>query len=266
MKAICVDDEPIVLQLTAALCRDLPQLDEVESFAGPQEALVWLENNKADLALLDIDMPGMNGLELATKIKELYPDTAIIFTTGYTQYAVDAFALHASGYLLKPISRERLAAEVAYALADAKSIPNLRVTVQTFGNFDIFVNGKAISFNRSKSKELLAYLVDRHGSSVSRAEAFSVLWEDSIYDRSMQKQMDVIVRSLRATLQEAGVEEILEVQSGSMRIVPEKIDCDLYRFFKGDPDVVNSYRGEYMSSYSWASMTEAYIDRHITPD
>ena len=57
MKAICVDDEPLVLQLTASLCRDLPQIDEVESFAGSREALEWLAEHQTDLALLDIDMP-----------------------------------------------------------------------------------------------------------------------------------------------------------------------------------------------------------------
>ena len=60
MKIICVDDEPLVLQLTASMCRELPQFDEVESFAGPNEALEWMEQNTPDLALLDIDMPAMN--------------------------------------------------------------------------------------------------------------------------------------------------------------------------------------------------------------
>ena len=238
MTAICVDDEPLVLQLSLSLIRELPQFKQVEGFGGSVEALDWLETPRPDLALLDIDMPAINGIALAIRIKEQYPDTAIIFLTGYTQYAVEAFALHASGYLMKPIN-------------------------QTFGNFDVFVDGKAVAFNRSKSKELLAYLVDRKGSSVSRTEAFAVLWEDNAYDRSMQKQLDVVIRSLRGTLQENGIGEILEMKSGNMRIIPELLDCDLYRFFSGDAEAINEYRGEYMSSYSWASLTEANVDRHL---
>lgn len=263
MRAICVDDEPLVLQLTASLCRDLPQIDEVESFAGPQEALDWLKENSADLAMLDIDMPGMNGIMLAAKIKEMHPDIAIIFLTGYSQYAVDAFALHASGYLMKPISREKLSAEVDYAISGRHTPRISHVTVQTFGYFDIFVDGRLVNFTRSKAKELLAYLVDRQGSSATRSECFSVLWEDEPYDRSKQKQLDVIIRSLRSTLQEYGIGAILEQQGGTMRINPDLIDCDLYRFFEGDAGAVNDYRGEYMSAYSWASLTEAYLDRQI---
>jgi len=62
----------------------------------------------------------------------------------------------------------------------------------------------------------------------------------------------VIIRSLRDTLRNAGIEEILEIKSGFIRIRPEMLDCDLYRFLKNDPDAVNSYRGVYMWGYDWA--------------
>ena len=150
-----------------------------------------------------------------------------------------------------------------YALSGRRVQRSSHIQVRTFGNFDVFVDGKAVTFNRSKAKELLAYLVDRRGSSVSRTEAFAVLWEDSIYDRSMQKQLDVVIRSLRSTLQEYGIGEILEMKSGNMRTVPELLDCDLYRFFAGDAEAINEYRGEYMSADSWASLTEANVDRHL---
>ena len=263
MTAICVDDEPLVLQLTISLVRELPHFDQVEGFGGALEALDWLENHRPDIAFLDIDMPVINGIKLAQKIIEQYPDTAIIFLTGYAQYAVDAFAIHASGYLLKPINKEKLSEEVEYALAGKNSKRSPRITVQTFGNFDIVVDGKTVSFTRSKSKELLAYLIDRQGGSVSRTEAFSILWEDSMYDRSMQKQLDVIIRSLRSTLQEYGIGEIVEMKAGAMRVIPELLDCDLYRFFNGDESAINEYRGVYMNAYSWASLTEASMDRRV---
>ena len=261
MTAICVDDEPLVLQLTLSLFRDLRGFQEVEGFAGPLEALDWLENHTPDIALLDIDMPGMNGLELARRIRDMHPDTAVIFLTGYSEYALDAFQLHASGYLMKPINREKLASEVEYALSGRNRGKASNVFAKTFGNFDLLVDGRPLVFKRSKSKELLAYLVDRHGGNVSRPEAFAVLWEDTFYDRAMQKQMDVVIRSLRSTLEEAGVGEIFEIQSGWMRILPERMDSDLFRFLDGNRETIQEYRGEYMSAYSWASQTEAYLDR-----
>ena len=145
MTAICVDDEPLVLQLSLSLIRELPQFEQVEGFGGSVEALDWLETHRPDLALLDIDMPAINGIALAIRIKEQYPDTAIIFLTGYTQYAVEAFALHASGYLMKPINREKLSAEVEYALSGRHARRSSHIQVQTFGNFDVFVDGKAVA-------------------------------------------------------------------------------------------------------------------------
>ncbi len=262
LKTICVDDEKLVLGLTVSLCRELPQKPEVKGVMNAGEALDWLKENKADIAILDINMPDMDGITLAARIKEEHPDIAIIFLTGYTQYAIDAFRLHASGYLLKPVSRECLSAEVDYALSGRKrQKPLAHITVKTFGEFELIVDGTPVYFARSRAKELLAYLVDRQGGSITRANAFAVLWEDALYDRPMQKQLDVVIRSLKSTLEEYHISEIFEMRNGSMRISPEKLDCDLYRFFEGDIDAVNAYRGEYMSAYSWASLTEAYMNR-----
>ena len=259
MRAICVDDEKLLADHVTKLCRGLPAIDEAVSFSNPFAALDWLEEHEADLALLDIDMPGMDGMELAVRIKEKHPRTAVVFLTGYSQYAVDAFRLRVSGYLLKPVDPERLKEEVDYVFSGKRSEPQARVEARTFGNFDLLVDGKPLVFRQAKCKELLAYLVDRQGSGVTRAEAFAILWEDRLYDRPMQKQLDVIIRSLRETLKENGVEEIFEIQSGTMRIHPEQIRCDLFRFCNGDVSAMNAYRGEYMNGYPWASMTESYM-------
>ncbi len=266
MNLISVDDEALVLSVTTALCKSiLPDGSEINGFTRASDALSYAAGNPVDIALLDIDMPGMNGLALAARLKELRPDTAIIFVTGYAQYAVEAFSMHAQGYLLKPLSRERLQEEIGYALGGmpVKAAPLAHISARTFGNFDLLVDGRAVSFARSKSKELLAYLVDRQGSSVTRAEAAAILWEDSYYDRSMQKQLDVVIRSLRSTLDEYGAGELLELQRGGLRIKPELIECDLYRFLSGDIDAVNSYRGEYMNAYSWGELTTGYIERKL---
>ena len=265
MKILCVDDERLVLELAVSMCQALPQKPETVGFTRASEALEWLNTNAPDAAILDINMPDMDGLTLAANIKNLRPDTAIIFLTGYSEYAVDAFAMHASGYLLKPVSAERLRAEIEYALSARRQQQFLPQTVhvlaRTFGEFDLYVDGEIVDFPRAKAKELLAYLIDRQGGSVSRAAAFSVLWEKGTYDRSAQKQLDVIIRSLRTTLEEYGVGELLELRRGVLRIHPEKLDCDLYHFLDGDMTAVNAYRGVYMNAYSWASLTEGRMSR-----
>lgn len=262
MQIICVDDEALVLGLTVSLCKELPQKPRAEGFQKAGDALEWLKTHEADIAILDINMPDMDGITLAAKIKELRPSTAIIFLTGHTQYAVDAFGLHASGYLLKPVSAQRLADEVSYAMSNRRPMQKkATIEAHTFGEFDLLVNGQPVVFGRARAKELLAYLIDRQGGLVSRANAFAALWEDAYYDRSMQKQLDVVIRSLRDTLYRNGIGDLLELHKGYLRIQPEMIDCDLYRFFAGDSDAVNAYRGEYMSAYAWASLTESYMER-----
>ena len=261
MKAICVDDEVLLARRAAALCSKLPEIDGAEPFTRAADALSWLSEHEAELALLDIDMPDISGIELAEKIKQEYPKIKIIVLTAYPQFAVDAFRLHASGYLLKPIDPEALASEVAYALSDRTAEKQPSVKVKTFGGFDVFAKGNMVSFHLAKSKELLALLVDRKGLSLSRAEAFSILWEDRLYDRPMQKQFDVIIRSMRDTLREYGIDAIFEMKNGRLRIRPEMIECDMYRFFEGDADAFNAYRGEYMNAYPWAVLSESDLSR-----
>ena len=259
MRIVCVDDEALIAQNTAALCRKLPYVEETVTLTGAKKALDWFEKNRAEIAILDIDMPGMNGLQLAARIRAASPETKIIFLTGYSQYAVDAFKLRVSGYILKPVDEDELAREIEYAVSTDHGKHDEHVVIRTFGGFDVFAGGRLVNFKQKKCKELLAVLVDRQGASVSRQEAFAVIYEDRQYDRPMQKQFDAIIRSMRDSLREYGIDDIFEMQRGQMRIMAEKVSCDLYRFLAGDADAVNSYRGEYMSGYSWASNMEGFI-------
>ena len=259
MMAICVEDERILMEDTVEMCLELPEITEAKGFTHAAEALEWLENNRADLALLDIDMPEMNGIELAARIKGKCPETAVIFLTGYAQYAVQAFSVRASGYLLKPITKEALAADVTFALSEKAKRLVGHIVVHTFGNFDVFVDGEPISFKLAKCKEMLAYLVDRQGYGVTRPELFSIVWENSPYDRKNQKLFDVYIRALRESLRNYGIEDIFVMNKGVIRIKPEMITCDAYLFYSGSVSAVNSYKGEYMSGYSWASITESML-------
>ena len=256
MKVICVDADRETAEKTAEVCRFLPRIDEAFAFDSVEEALSFMDHQLLDIAILDIAPPKLDGLRLAAAMKEKQPYVSVIFLTEHPEYALDAFRVRASGYLLKPLSEEALEDEVDYAASVKRSGPGAHISVQTFGGFDVFVDGTLVHFKRSKSKELFAILVDRRGSSVTRAEIFSILWEDRFYDRPMQKQLDVTIRSMRDTLREYGISEVVEMKRGHFRIFPEQISCDLYRFFDGDEDAFNAYRGEYMNPYAWASITE----------
>ena len=89
MRAICVDDEKILMDHTVSMCSELPQIDEVRGFTKPKEALQWLEDNTADLALLDIDMPKINGISIAKKRARLNEKT--IFVTNRESLVFQAY-------------------------------------------------------------------------------------------------------------------------------------------------------------------------------
>lgn len=259
MKVICVDDEPLAVEYISEQCELLPEVTEVKGFTDAFLALEWLRVHEADVAILDIDMPEIDGITLAAKIKQMHAETDVLFLTAYSEYALDAYSVHPAGYLLKPVSPEKLAESIRYVCGEKQISSGEHVWIKTFGNFDIYVDDIPVSFKLSKAKEILAYLVDKHGTGVTRAEVFAAVWEDRMYDRRMQKQLDTYIRSLRETLKEYDISQIMEMKRGILRVKPDKFVCDAYLFFSGDSDVINSYRGEYMTAYSWASMTESIL-------
>ena len=118
MKAILVDDEKPGLDYLKELCSNIPELTDIKGFTKSRKALEWCSANPVDIAMLDINMPDINGISLAAKLREVNPYIRIIFVTAYEKYAVDAFDVHADGYLLKPVNQESLTREVTLVLSD----------------------------------------------------------------------------------------------------------------------------------------------------
>lgn len=107
MRILVVDDEVILLKHLANRIQDaLPEAD-VLAFDNADEALAVLERKEIDIAFLDIAIGAVNGVDLAKRIKEVYPGCDIVFCAEYSDYAVQAFDLGASDYLLKPVTREK---------------------------------------------------------------------------------------------------------------------------------------------------------------
>ena len=117
MKAVLVDDEKLGLDYLELLCKNITILNEIHCFTKSREALQWCKDNQVDIAMLDINMPDINGITLVNKLRETNPDIRIIFVTAYEQYAVDAFGVHADGFLLKPVNQEMLRKEVERVLS-----------------------------------------------------------------------------------------------------------------------------------------------------
>ena len=249
MIAIAVDDEILMLGALVAAIKASPDISDVFHFSGCDEALAFVKENSVDVAFLDINMRGMGGLALAEKIVSACPACKIVFCTGYEEYAISAFKLHASGYLMKPVSAEDVQEEINNIKGIRQSQQPL--TVKCFGTFEVYAKGEKLTFKRSKTKELFAFLVDRHGAGVTVAEIGAALWETD-EDQRNHNYIHQLFRDLRQSLEAVGAEEIFERNNYFYSINSEKLDCDYYTYLKsGKPE----FRGEYMSQYSWAEET-----------
>lgn len=259
MKFLVVDDEPFALKDLEESLQEASPEALLSSFTSPSQALNHAKTEKMDVAFLDIELGSMNGLVLAKELKDVLPEIHIIFVTSYEKYAVGAFQLHATGYLMKPATTEDIVRELTFIYGD-DSTDNHRVRVQTFGGFAVYIDEKPMECKRSKAMELLAYLVDRQGAPITTREACAVLWEDKPYDTAQKNYFQSLLLDLRTALREYGAEDILVHSRNSLAIAPNRLDCDSYRFLNGDPWAVNRYRHDYLPSYSWAEFRVAQME------
>ena len=255
MRAIAVDDEFLMLGALVKAVSASPDISEVVKFSDCEQALEYVKNNAADIAFLDINMRGMGGLALAESIIAARPECKIVFCTGYEEYAIPAFKLHASGYLMKPISAEDVQAEI-------DNIKGVRqkeklLTVQCFGNFEVYANGEMLSFKRLKTRELFAFLVDRKGAGMTAKQICAVLFPDDLDDTKNASYLRQLVMDLKNTLKAVGAESVLKHDTPCYRVDTSLIDCDYLSYLEtGKPE----FLGEYMMQYSWAEETLAMLE------
>lgn len=121
LKVLVVDDEPPARDRLRQMLADLPDAECVGEAATGEDAVTLAEASRPDVVLLDIRMPGIDGLETARRLARLPEPPAVIFTTAYDQHALEAFDVQASGYLLKPVRRERLAEALERARRPSKA-------------------------------------------------------------------------------------------------------------------------------------------------
>lgn len=142
LRVLIVDDEDLARLRLRSLLADCPEpcCEVVGEAASAAQAQAWLEQNRADLALLDVQMPGVDGTTLAARLRELAPQTAVVFVTAYAEHALKAFELEAVDYLTKPVKLARLQEalqRVARRLAPAGPDPSAELPAD-----DLVVNDR----------------------------------------------------------------------------------------------------------------------------
>ena len=118
MRTIVVDDEVLALQLFQMECETIAELQIVATFESPLAALEYVKKNPIDFAILDIELPEMNGIEVGQRLKNIDPSIVLIYISAHDEYAMQAYRLHAPVYLEKPYNRE----DILYAVYTAKML------------------------------------------------------------------------------------------------------------------------------------------------
>lgn len=255
MLIFAIDDERLALEaLISAIRKAVPQA-EVRGFRKVMELLEAIRTETPEVVFLDVEMKKMNGIDLAQEIKKKFGDINLIFASGFSQYTCDAFAIHASGYVMKPVTPEKIKNEIdnlRFPIREEKHLLQL----QCFGNFEVFFDGTPLKFKYNKTKELLAYLVDRNGAMCSNSELMAVLWEDECNSEKRISYLKNLRADLCSVLEGIGEGELITRAWGKMGIRRDEVNCDYYRWLDGNRD---EYYGEYMTQYSWTEFTNAAL-------
>ena len=254
MKAIAVDDEIYMLHALRDAVSASSDIEQVEMFSSCSAALEYAAANPVDIAFLDINMRGIGGLGLAEKLMEVRPQCKVIFCTGYEEYAVSAFQLHASGYLMKPVTAQAIQKEIDHIKGIRQKEKLL--TIKCFGNFEVLYNGEILPFKRKKAKELLAVLVDRNGAGMTAKQLCAILFPDDSDDAKNAAYLRQLVLNLKNTLRDIQAEDVLRHDTPYYSIDTNLVRCDYLSFLEsGKPE----FHGEYMTQYSWAEATCALL-------
>ena len=260
MKTIIVDDEGWSLKQLAGECNGSPEIQLIGQFCDPTEALHFAEQNLVELVFSDIEMPRMNGLELAGRLRNLYPKIIIIFVSAYEKYMSDAYRIQADYFITKPYSSE----DIVLAIQRAKLLSrrlDKPVAVRTFGPFEVLVNEQPLDFPSPVAKEFFALLVDRNGRTVSPEETIRIIWGKKRPSTALISKYRSMLEALKKSLAAVGLQELLLELSGGVAVKTNALSCDYYRFINGDTDALRFWHGEYLPGYSWAKSTKEKLSR-----
>ncbi|NTV91313.1 MAG: response regulator, partial [Clostridiales bacterium] len=281
-RIIAVDDEKIALERFERIIAGEERVRLVGKFHQPDDAVEFVKNNPVDIAFLDIEMPGMDGLELSKKLSAGNPGMETIFITAYDSYALRAFQAHAVGYLLKPVDITDITGQIdnlikKMRLVNDKSQAGV-LKVKCFGEFFCRPGlgvGEPMKWRTSKAEELFALLINNRGRPLLRDVIIEELWPDTVADKAANN-FRVTCTYLRNTLAEKGFEDMLKRERDSYSINIGEISCDLFIFdyvserrasaeTKELEDASLLYEGRYLGDkqYEWANKPRLWLENEF---
>lgn len=287
MRIVLVDDEHLPLTRLKTLLEksNVSGIEIVGEYTDSLELLKDIEILQPNVVFLDIVMPNMDGLALGEKIQELLPNVEIVFTTGFDQYAIDAFNLHAIDYLLKPVQvlrLEKTLERLEQINNKAKKITPKLTVIKLFGGLHVVLpDGRTqpIKWRTSKAKELFAYMLEHKNEVIFRDTILELFWPESDIDKA-SKQLYTAIYTIRKTLRNYGVDGVKissPLLNSGYKLVVENIVVDVEQWLSRlkllpplqqttvdeHEQVFQMYTGDYLGDcdYLWAESERERLRR-----
>lgn len=268
MRAILVDDESLALRDLEKQLLKIGGVEIAGCYQDPFTALRMAVELRPGAVFLDIEMPGMTGIEAAEKLHAELPDAHIVFITAYDEYAVKAFELNAVDYLLKPLQSERLRTTIARLASygtGKKQAAEPNSSLPLLGCFhSLQYEGQPLSWRTVKAQELFAYLLHHRGRQVRKEELLELLWAESNHKNGMT-QMYTAIYQVRKTLLANGID--VEVVSSEkcymLDLKTTRFDVDEWERSIHETEapseatisehkrLLELYRGDYFANYDY---------------
>ncbi len=220
MITLSVDDQQEVTNLMKKMLTKIDPNGTHLTASNMDEAFALL-SDEVQIIFLDIEMPGLSGIEAADILQKRYKKLNVVFVTGHPEYSFPAHSVHPSGFLAKPVDEQDILRELKhlrYPIEEQKS--QLRVRCSPFA---VFVGDKLLGFKSDRTMELFAYLVYRNGAICTNGELLGVLWEGNADKNGRLRQLTM---DMRDCLREIGAEDIIIKKYGKIGINTNLIEIE----------------------------------------
>ncbi len=267
IEVVLVDDERPALRGLEHLLKEYSEISIVGMFTNPLKAIDEMGKRKPQAVFLDINMPQLQGMDAASRILDLSPDTDIIFVTAFDQYAIEAFELHVIDYILKPVTPDRLRKTVN-RLLQKKNLALVsgsvaKIQINCLGKFQLcWQDHEPIKWRTEKTRQLFAFLLHHQGREVSKDEIIDALWPEGNIEKAVH-QLHNGIYYIRKTLEKHGIDRSLINISGSYCMKLGNVDMDISKFneccarikkYNNIHDLKEAeslYKGDYFEGTDW---------------
>lgn len=218
MRVIIVDDEALARERLKRLLSELPECELAGEAANGHEALTLCQSQSPDVLLLDVRMPGLSGIEVAQHLNALDDPPAIIFTTAYDEYALEAFEAEAIGYLLKPVRKEKLQRALKHAARVSSSrLQQLRERAQDSGRREHICARLGEQLRLIPVHEIRYFQADQKYITVYHSKGADLI-DESLKDLSIEFADDFVRIHRNALVAERAIDRIERDPDGQYRV------------------------------------------------